>query len=86
MPTVPRASDNETSLGQSDITGMRPFPSESEWDRHPQSLTTWLPTGNAGFLLWITLNENYNEKEMRKQKAVSQDSYLLPLQPVASLS
>lgn len=55
MPMVPSARDNDTSWGQSGMMGMRSVPSLTEWLLQPQRPTTWLPTGNAGFLLWITL-------------------------------
>lgn len=58
MPMEPRARDSETSEGQSAMMGVRSVPSLTEWLLQPLLLTTWLPTGNSGFLLWTTLHTN----------------------------
>ena len=55
MPMAPKARDRETSSGQSAMTGVRPVASQTVWVLQPQRPTTWLPTGNAALLLWITL-------------------------------
>lgn len=59
---APRARDNDTSCGQSDMMGMRSVPSLTVWVLQPPRPTTWLPTGNAGLLLWITLQKNRRRK------------------------
>lgn len=62
MPMVPRASDSETSWGQSGMMGMRSAPPHTVWVLQPQRPTTWLPTGNDGFLLWTTLQRKQNRR------------------------
>lgn len=65
MPTVPRAKDNETSRGQSGMTGTRSDPSDTVCVLHPPRLTTWAPTGNAVFLLWTTLQNNKASRTLK---------------------
>lgn len=62
MPTVPRARDNETSSGQFGMMGVRGVPSQTVCVLQPQPATTWVPTGNAAFLLWITLQKDETNK------------------------
>ena len=58
---VPRASDSGTSFDQLGMIGVRSAPSLTVWVLQPPPLTTWLPTGNAGFLLWSTLQKKQQQ-------------------------
>lgn len=64
MPMVPRARDNGTSSGQFGRMWIRPVPLQTTWVLQPQWATTWVPTGNVLFLLWITLQK---QKQIEKQ-------------------
>lgn len=65
---VPRARDNETSLGQSGMMGVRSVPSLTVWVLQPQRPTTQLPAGNAGLLLWITLQKKQKQPQETEEE------------------
>lgn len=63
---VPRARDNGTSSGQFGRMRTRSVPLQTTWVLQPQRATTWVPTGNVLFLLWITLQK---QKQIEKQQS-----------------
>lgn len=82
MPMVPRASDSDKSCGQSGMIGVRSAPSLTVWVLQPPRPITWLPTGNAGFLLWSTLQKKTTATLKLEKKCgigQSQDTHHLGL-------
>ena len=70
------------------MMGMRSFPSQTVCVLQPQDPTTWLPTGNAGFLLWITLQktkQHDRKKVFCHTKAFDTDDHAMLLQRLCDI-